>query len=288
MSWGSGVRAVLCGMSRSMQTLPPALFAPPLSPTPRYVIALIAAWSGEYAASAALAVVYIQEAHATDEWPINSARESRKGLHRRLLPQAAAAAVGNTDNRLDERMRFDDSNVNSTNDNNSSGGGSSSSSAPSAPAPFTIVAMNTGAAENDDDAPRRGGAPIAYAQHTSMAARLAAAADFVADYDVPLDRVCVVADDMSNIFQTVYAAWPIRWYVFTMGEGYAGGNVAASTAHPAAAAVAAATSAASATPTVLVSHIGEPNEASFDMMEVKLFLEEEAWRQQQRHQLQQL
>ena len=126
----------------------------------RYVVSLVNAWGVDFADVAALAVVYIEEAHATDEWPISSAR--------------LAAA------------------------------------------------------------------PVAIAAHKTIDDRLAAATSFARDYAVPLDRVALVADGMGNAFQSAYASWPIRWFVF---EARSAGDV-------------------------VVVRIGEPDEASFDMWEV--------------------
>ena len=125
-------------------------------------------WSSEYAASAALAVVYIEEAHASDEWPISSARM-----------------------------------------------------APS-------------------------GAPVCIPSHKTLPDRLAAAAAFCGDFAVP-EAVAVAVDAMGNGFQTLYAAWPIRWYVFAVERGG-----------------------------VVLKHIGRPDESSFDMGVVFGLLEEGA------------
>ena len=157
----------------------------------RYAIDVVAHWAAAYGARAQLAVVYIEEAHATDEWPISSCRLSRKGL---------GGAAG--------------------------GGG------------------------------RNAGAPVLYAQQKTIGDRLAAARDFVRDYDVPLQPeaepaapgVLFVADEIVNGFETAYAAWPLRWYVFRC----------------------------SAAGDVVVTHIGEPEDASFDLQEVEhLLLAEE-------------
>ena len=55
----------------------------------RYVVDVLSCWARDYAARAQLAVVYIQEAHAVDEWPISSVRLSRLGLG---PPQAPAGS----------------------------------------------------------------------------------------------------------------------------------------------------------------------------------------------------
>ncbi len=63
----------------------------------RYAVRALAHWAGEYKASVALAVVYIDEAHASDEWPISSARDAPRGepvtiAAHRTLPDRLAAA----------------------------------------------------------------------------------------------------------------------------------------------------------------------------------------------------
>jgi hypothetical protein len=157
----------------------------------RYAIDVVSAWGAQYGHAARLAVVYIQEAHATDEWPISSARLSKK---------AEKAAVS-------------------------------------------------------------------YAQHRIIGDRLKAARDFCEDYAVPVDSagrsvraaagaegaagtvaapssardsgVCVLADAIGNGLQDTYAAWPIRWFIFRLNSE-------------------------SATP--ILSAIGQPEEASFDLV----------------------
>ncbi len=130
----------------------------------RYAMLAVRQWAADYQGVAQVAMVYIQEAHATDEWPISSSR-------------------------------------------------------------MTV-----------------GGVPIAIAQHKTLAERLSAARDFVADYAVATDGAAapvVVADAMTNGFQSTYAAWPIRWYLFSAaGSGE-----------------------------VRVTHIGDPESASYDLSE---------------------
>ena len=142
----------------------PLSFHPPLplpfTPTRtrrRYVVRLVNHWSAEFLASAALCIVYIEEAHASDEWPISSAR---------LAPRGSAVSI---------------------------------------PA------------------------------HKTQEDRILAARAFAEDFEVP-QAVAVAADGIGNAFQTQYASWPIRWFVFELaGEG------------------------------VRVSHIGDPDDSSFDM-----------------------
>ena len=45
----------------------------------RYAVRVAAHWARAHAAELAVAVVYIDEAHATDEWPISSARDAPRG-----------------------------------------------------------------------------------------------------------------------------------------------------------------------------------------------------------------
>jgi hypothetical protein len=108
-----------------------------------------------------MAVVYIEEAHAADEWPIKSSRAA---------------------------------------------------------------------------APGRAGVPVDYPQHRSLGDRLAAAADFAAHYRLPLRALPVYADaaatagdgggggSSGNGFQSAYAAWPIRWYLFDTRPAGSGGS----------------------------------------------------------------
>jgi hypothetical protein len=74
----------------------------------------------------------------------------------------------------------------------------------------------------------------------------------------------LLIDDMSNGFQDAYAAWPIRWYLFTAEDSAdsGGGSAVSSSAEPAVAA-----------PRVVVSRIGEPDDASFDGFEIQLLLD---------------
>ena len=148
-------------------------------------------------------MVYIQEAHAQDEWPIASCRLSKKGLAAGAAGAAGAGGAAGT-----------------------AGGGGAC------------------------------GAPVLYTQQTVIGDRLAAAHDFVRDYAVPLQPeaapaapgVLVVADEIANGFQNEFAAWPLRWYLFR-DAGHDG---------------------------VVVTHIGEPEDASFDLSEVEhLLLAEE-------------
>jgi hypothetical protein len=53
----------------------------------RYAIDVVAHWSRAYGARAQLALVYIQEAHAQDEWPISSCRLAK-------VPRVEAAGGG--------------------------------------------------------------------------------------------------------------------------------------------------------------------------------------------------
>ncbi len=63
----------------------------------RYAVRVAAHWAQEYAAELAVAVVYIDEAHATDEWPISSARDAPRGepvayaAHRSMEDRLVAA-----------------------------------------------------------------------------------------------------------------------------------------------------------------------------------------------------
>jgi hypothetical protein len=158
----------------------------------RYAIDVVAHWASVHGARAQLCMVYIEEAHAQDEWPIASCRLSKKGL-----AADAAGAAG------------------------AAGGGAC-------------------------------GAPVLYMQQTTIADRLSAARDFVRDYAVPLQPeaapaapgVLVVADEIANGFEIAYAAWPLRWYLFR-DAGHKG---------------------------VIVTHIGEPEDASFDLSEVEHLL----------------
>ncbi len=136
----------------------------------RWAIDVWGSLAAQYRGVARLVLVYIEEAHAQDEWPITSSRLSRTG------------------------------------------------------------------------------APIVYTQHTSQEARLQACADFVRDYALSQADVTVVADAIgSNPFQTAYAAWPIRWYVFA-GAGAGGGEP-------------------------VVRAIGQPDDGSFDLYQVQLLLD---------------
>jgi hypothetical protein len=159
----------------------------------RYAIDVVAHWAAAYGARAQLCMIYIEEAHAQDEWPISSCRLSKKGL-------SAASAAGEC------------------------GGGAR-------------------------------GAPVIYLQQKTIGDRLAAARDFVRDYEVPLQPeaapaapgVLVVADQIANGFETTYAAWPLRWYIFRCAGPAGEGDVT-------------------------VTHIGEPEDASFDLSEVEHLL----------------
>lgn len=100
------------------------------------------------AASATFALFYVEEAHATDEWPIRSSKAA---------------------------------------------------------------------------APGRSGIPVEYAQAKSLSDRLAAASDLVAHFGLAAAPIAVYADALDdpplrNPFQHVYAAWPIRWYIFLGGR----------------------------------------------------------------------
>lgn len=157
----------------------------------RYVIDLISSWGRSYGKVATLALMYIQEAHAVDEWPINSNRLSKKGL--------------NSNSTVTE------------------------------------------------------GLPVCYRQHQSIEERVQAATDFVTDYDVPVIKddintthgsVYVLADNIQNNFQTVYACWPIRWMVFKLFK------------------------LANGQEEIRITNIGEPDGASFDMYIVNSLLEE--------------
>lgn len=110
---------------------------------------------------AAVALLYVEEAHATDEWPIRSAKAA---------------------------------------------------------------------------APGREGVPVEYRQARELPERLAAAADLVAHFGLAAEPVAVYADALDagarNPFETTYAAWPIRWFVFSRGR---------------------------------VTHIGEPDDGRFDL-----------------------
>ena len=125
----------------------------------RFAIDVINNWGKEHSASAVFSCLYIQEAHATDEWPINSARCSRTGR------------------------------------------------------------------------------PVCFAQHKSLGERINAAREFIRDYDVDTSSLPFFMDDMTNTFQTIYAAWPLRWFVFRLNDRR----------EP------------------VVRHIGQPEDASFDL-----------------------
>ena len=90
------------------------------------------------------------------------------------------------------------------------------------------------------------GRPVCIEQHATLEARVAAAREFVNLFGVR-DPVAASVDAMDNGFQTLYASWPIRWYVFRQREGGAAG--------------------------VTVAHIGEPDESSFDLGEVQMLLD---------------
>lgn len=125
----------------------------------RYAVDVMSEWGRQHGGSATLAAVYIEEAHATDEWPITS--------------QSRAAA------------------------------------------------------------------PVAIPQHKTLGDREAAARAFVGAYNVDAALTPVFLDTIENGFQSTYAAWPLRWYVFALGG------------------------ADGATP--IVANIGVPEEASFDL-----------------------
>jgi hypothetical protein len=113
----------------------------------RWAIDVWGSLARDFAGVARLVIVYIEEAHAQDEWPISSARLSRTG------------------------------------------------------------------------------APVVYRQHTTQGERLRACGDFVRDYGLDTAHVTVATDLIgSNPFQTTYAAWPIRWYVFRQVGGAASGE----------------------------------------------------------------
>jgi hypothetical protein len=85
---------------------------------------------------------------------------------------------------------------------------------------------------------RMAAAPVSIPQHKSLGEREAAAAAFVGDFKVDTGITPVVLDGIGNAFQTLYAAWPLRWFVFSLGG--ADGM------------------------TPVVDHIGVPEDASFD------------------------
>lgn len=99
-------------------------------------------------------------------------------------------------------------------------------------------------------APGREGVPVDYAQHASLDDRVAAAGDFVRHYSLPLDLLPVAADGMGNGFQDAYAAWPIRWYIFEHAPGSSSGSGGGAGGGR-----------------VIVRHIGQPDDASFDLTE---------------------
>lgn len=129
------------------------------------------------AAGASLCIIYIEEAHAQDEWPIRSAKATVDGL------------------------------------------------------------------------------PILYNKAISLDDRLAAAKDFVRDYKVDLSVVNLVIDDIGNMFQDLYASWPIRWFVLTASSSSTSG----------------AAGEAGGT-TVTLNHIGQPEGAAFDFRILKQIL----------------
>jgi hypothetical protein len=134
----------------------------------RWAIDVWSSLGRDFSATASLLCLYIEEAHAQDEWPITSARLSRTG------------------------------------------------------------------------------APVCIKQHVTLEDRLAACRDFVRDYQVPLEHIGVAVDAVQgNPFQTLYAAWPIRWYVFRQGGGRG----------------------------PVVETIGMPDDGSFNLMEVRDILE---------------
>ena len=134
----------------------------------RYNMDVWSLFARDFAATARLAMLYIQEAHAQDEWPISSARLSRTG------------------------------------------------------------------------------APILINQHRTMQERLGACRDFVRDFGISTEHIEVAVDAVQgNPFQTAYAAWPIRWYIFQQG---AAGPV--------------------------VTKIGMPDDGSFDLTQVRDLLEQ--------------
>ena len=93
----------------------------------------------------------------------------------------------------------------------------------------------------------RTGRAVVYNQHTTQQQRIAACADFVRDYALDTALVTVATDLIgSNPFQTAYTAWPIRWFVLRAGAG------------------------AGAQP--VVSTVGQPDDGSFDLMQVMLLL----------------
>ena len=151
----------------------------------RYAVRVLKFLAEAKAAKAHVAIIYIQEAHAVDEWPISSCFMSRVG---RPLP-----------------------------------------------------------AEGWEEAEEElCGGTVSIPQHTSMAARIAAASDFVRDNGVR-ESLVVVADMLDNGFQNLYASWPIRWFIL---------------------------SAAGAGGAVIVERIGAPEDASFDFGEVADLLDE--------------
>jgi len=209
----------------------------------RYVIDLINCWGKEYKDKALFSMVYIQEAHAIDEWPINSSRLSKKGLRQNTIH----------------------------NNNNNEIVGNVSSSV---------------------DVPKQSetGLPICYRQHQNINERIQAATDFVNDNDVDVIKdninstngnVLVLADTIDNTFQTIYAAWPIRWYIFQTkyndndNQDNMNNNNNSSTQHSISTTSGTSSTNINNNNNVYITHIGEPDEASFDMCKVQNILDTE-------------
>jgi hypothetical protein len=74
----------------------------------------------------------------------------------------------------------------------------------------------------------------------------------------------LLIDDTSNGFQDAYAAWPIRWYLFTAEDSADSGHGSV---------VPSSVGSAGTAPRVVVSRIGEPDDASFDGFEIQLLLD---------------
>lgn len=58
------------------------------------------------------------------------------------------------------------------------------------------------------------GKPVIYNQPKTNEERLAIAKDFICEFDF---RIPIVIDDITNLFEEVYACWPLRFYIIKDG-----------------------------------------------------------------------
>lgn len=202
-------------------------------------------WMREYGAWVTLAVVYIEEAHATDEWPISSARCAAPG--KEGVPVCIARHT-----TLDARFEA------ATSFMTDFGLVGVTKSEP--PLSVAVAAALTAAPKCTPFAEcARGGGGDGSGCIASAAASAAALCHGAAS--MPF-----LVDALDNNFQDAFAAWPIRWFLLAERDASvvaaplteAGGGFTASSAAP---------------PDVVAVRVGSPDEASLDPYEILMLLE---------------